>query len=263
MVRRDQIVDALTAALRDVAWVRAAYLGGSDATGRTDEWSDVDVVALVEDDRTEESFRVVRDALTALSPIAHSYRMPEPTFHGGSQEFYRLRDADPCHIVDYVAMRLSQEDRLLEPERHGTPHVLFDRDGLLRPTPLDRAALNAKMRARLEEMRSVFYVFQSLSTKAVHRGHPGEAVVRLQQMTLKPLVDLLRIRYCPDRWDFGFRYLDRDLPDAVRRDFEALLLPRNLDQVEEHRARAEAMFTENLRALDAGEWSLPDRSGPE
>ena len=258
MIPRQTIIDALHRALETQDWARAAWLGGSDATDRTDEWSDVDLVAIVEDDHAEESFTLVRATLESLSPVDHVFRMPEPTFHGHSQEFYRLRDADPCHMIDYVAMRLSKEDRLLEPERHGKPYVLFDRDGLLKPAPLDRAALYASMAARLEEMRALFPLFQNLSTKAVYRNHPAEAVVRYQQMTLKPLIDLLRMRHCPDRWDFGFRYLDRDLPGPVRQEFESLLFPRTLEEVEPARQRAEAMFTANLRALDAGEWRMAE-----
>ena len=33
--------------------------------------------------------------------------------------------------------------------------------------------------------------------------------------TIKPLVELLRMRHSPVRWDFGMRYLDRDLPPSV------------------------------------------------
>ena len=43
MVERKQIIDTLAAALEPLDWVRAAWLGGSDASGRTDEWSDVDL----------------------------------------------------------------------------------------------------------------------------------------------------------------------------------------------------------------------------
>jgi len=35
-------------------------------------------------------------------------------------------------------------------------------------------------------------------------------------VTLAPLIELMRIRHCPDRFDFGPRYLDRDLPAELR-----------------------------------------------
>jgi hypothetical protein len=161
-------------------------------------------------------------------------------------------------MVDFVAMKLSDENRLLESERHGTALVLFDRDGVVKSPPLDRAPLRAAMRKRLGDLRSLFPLFQSLGVKAVRRGDVADAVSRYSQMTLRPLVEILRIRYCPDRWDFGFRYLDRDLPSADRAKVEALMLPPTLEAVEEFRVRAEILFFEHLHALDAGEWRLPE-----
>jgi hypothetical protein len=44
-VRREQVVEILRAALEPLAFVNAAWLGGSDAFGRADELSDVEVAA--------------------------------------------------------------------------------------------------------------------------------------------------------------------------------------------------------------------------
>ena len=52
--------------------------------------------------------------------------------------------------------------------------------------------------------------------KAILRGQHVEAVNAFWACTLKPVAELLRMRYCPARWDFGVRYLDRDLPPLVR-----------------------------------------------
>jgi predicted nucleotidyltransferase len=257
LIRRDDIVRTLAGALEREAWVRAAWLGGSFATGRTDEWSDVDVQAVVEADRVEETFERARAALEGLSPIAHRHRFPEPMWHGHSQEILSLRDADPCHFVDFVVMKRSSGDRLLEPERHGTAAVLFDREGLLAPVALDRPAHAARLRRRLPELRELFFLLQNLTTKAVRRGIAPDAVHYYHAFTVRPLVELLRMRHCPDRFDFGVRYLDRDLPAALAAEIGELVLPRSLDDLEAKRARAERIFRECVDALDRGEWSLP------
>ena len=255
---RSGIVETLRERLGDVEFVRAAYLGGSDGTGRTDGWSDVDLVLLVEDDRVEDGFVAVHEIVEELSSIEHRYRLPSPTWHGHEQEFFRLRDADPCHFVDLVVMKKSAGDRLTERERHGEPLVLFDKDDLVHSTGLDREAHGKKMAARLPELRSMFPLFQCLVTKAVRRGHGPEAVYFYQALTVKPLVELLRMRHCPDRYDFGLRYLDRDLPADLRAEVEGLVLAGSLDELEEKRARAEALFERNLRELDEGVWAVGD-----
>ncbi len=238
------------AALERAPEVLAAFLGGSDGTGRTDGLSDVDLVVVVEEGAVETAFAILHGALEELSPITHRWRLAEPTWHGNSQEFLALRDADPAHFIDVVVQEPSGGERFLEVERHGTPLVLFDRAGILDPVPLDRAALQARMDARLAILRERFPLFQTLVTRAVRRGFVAEAAVAYQDHTYRPLIELLRIRHCPDRFDYGARYLDRDLPPALRAEVEALALPRSLDEVEAFRSRAQALFDATLAELD-------------
>ncbi len=245
-ITRSTIIATVHTALEAMPGVLAAFLGGSDATGRTDGLSDVDVVVVVEDGAVEAAFDTVHDALAELSPIAHRWRLADPTWHGNPQEFLSLRDADAAHFLDLVVMRRAGGERFLEAERHGRPMVLFDRAAVLEPVPLDREALRARIDDRLAVLRERFPLFQTLVTRAVRRGFVAEAAVAYQDHTYRPLIELLRIRHCPDRFDYGARYLDRDLPPALRAEVEALALPRTLDEVEAFRARAQVLFDATL-----------------
>ena len=249
-ITRAQIITALHTALEEAPEVLAASLGGSDATGRTDEFSDVDLVVVVEQGAVEATFAAVHRALEGLSPIVHRWRLADPTWHGNAQEFLSLRDADPAHFIDLVVLEPSGGERFLEVERHGTALVLFDRAGVLAPEPLDRVVLQSRIDARLAILRERFPLFQTLVTRAVRRGFVAEAAVAYQDYAYRPLIELLRIQHCPDRFDFGARYLDRDLPATVRAEVEALALPSSLDEVEEFRSRAEALFDATLAELD-------------
>jgi hypothetical protein len=265
LIPRATIIGALRSALSAQPSVLAAFLGGSDATGRTDALSDIDLVVVVDaqggdgpyaggdaadGDAVEAAFATVHDALAQLGPIAHRWRLPDPTWHGNPQEFLALRDADPAHFIDLVVMRRSGGERFLEPQRHGTALVLFDRAGLIGPEPLDDADLQARIGARLSVLRVRFPLFQTLVTRAVSRGFVAEAAVAYQDHTLRPLIELLRIRHCPQRFDYGARYLDRDLPPEVRAEVESLALPSSPEQVLEFRARAQALFEATLADLD-------------
>jgi predicted nucleotidyltransferase len=249
-VSRAAIISSVAEALAEDPHVRAAFLGGSDATGRTDGESDVDLVVVVDDGWVEATFALVHRALEQLSPLSLRWRLPDPTWHGNPQEFLALRDSDPAHFVDLVVQGPTGGERFLEPERHGTPVVLVDRGAILAPTPLDHAALDARLEERLALLRVRFPLFQTLVTRAVHRGFPAEAAVAYQDHTLRPLIEVLRIRHCPERFDFGARYLDRDLPAAIRSEVEALALPASPAEVLEFRARAEALFSATLAELD-------------
>jgi hypothetical protein len=250
-ISRDRIVSAVHEALAPLHWVRAVWLGGSDATGRTDDWSDVDLMVLVEDGRTEDAFGAVSAALAALSPISIRHRRAPGPGEDFRQEFLALADADPAHFVDLTVLPASTTERFLELERHGTPLVLFDRDGTIRPEVLDRDTLGRRMAARLAVLRERFPIFQTLVTRAVRRGQVATAADAYASLTLRPLVTILRMRHCPDRFDFGVRYLDRDLPPDLAAEVDRLALPGTLEEVEENRARAAALFAETLAAIDA------------
>jgi predicted nucleotidyltransferase len=249
VITRAEIIAALRSALEGQPEVLAAWLGGSDATGRTDEFSDVDVIVVVEVGAVEAAFDVVHRALEELSPIARRWRPADPTWHGSSQEFLSLRDADPAHLIDLVVQEPSGGERFLEAERHGTAVVLFDRGGILTPVPLDRDTLQTRIDDRLAILRERFPLFQTLVTRAVRRGFVAEAAVAYQDHAYRPLIEVLRIRHCPERFDFGARYLDRDLPPTLRAEVEALALPGSLAEVESFRARAEALFDATLAEL--------------
>ncbi|GJM43183.1 MAG: hypothetical protein DHS20C21_00250 [Gemmatimonadota bacterium] len=64
---------------------------------------------------------------------------------------------------------------------------------------------------------------QNFVRKAILRGHEVEALAAYRGYTLKPLVELLRMRYRPARWDFGMRHLERDLPGPVHDELRELM----------------------------------------
>ncbi len=255
-IGRQDILDALRAGVAEIPWFRAVWSGGSDASGRTDEISDVDLFCIVEDDRVEDGLAAVRRILESVSPIEHEWRLPSPTPFGCEQAFVRLRDTADWHMVDVVMMKAGDDELFLERERHGEPLVLLDRDGLVQPVPLDRERLLQRMKERLPVLRERFAIFNHFAIKAARRGAHADAIHSYVHTTLNPLIELLRMRHCPELFDYGPRYLDRDLPEDQRQIIEELSFVPSIDDLPDWHARAVALFEENLRALDAGEWSL-------
>jgi hypothetical protein len=124
---------------------------------------------------------------------------------------------------------------------------LFDKGDWLRPAPVDQAALAAQRHRRLKEIRAWFPMSQAFVRKAILRGQDVEAINAYWACTLKPLVDLLRMRYCPVRWDFGVRYLDRDLPGDVYEQVRDLALVTDREDLENKVAKATAWATALLQ----------------
>ena len=170
-------------------------------------------------------YAAAESALQTVSPIAVSFNAPPG-------RYYKLEDGGEFLFVDLCFIRIGAADHFLEVERHGHVVPLFDKGDWLGPRPFDEDGVAAKRTARFRELQTSFAVSQSFVRKAILRGHQVDAVTAFWSYTMKPLADLLRMRYCAVRWDFGLRYLDRDLPSAVYEELRPLAFVRDLQDLD-------------------------------
>lgn len=248
-VTRVPIIAACKAALESLPFVEAAWLGGSEAFGRNDQYSDIDLGATGPEDRWEETFARLERALEALSPIKTRLVLPMPTWHGHPQRFYALRDTDEFLRVDVIYLLPRNRAEFLEPTRHGRPVVLFDRTGALAPTELDWPAHHARMRQRLVTLRQTFDMFWKQPVKSALRGDEIEAVNWYFNFVLRPLIEVLRMKHCPARYDFAYRYTTIDLPADVVSTLRELHRVHGCDDVRAKVARAGSVFHETVATL--------------
>jgi predicted nucleotidyltransferase len=250
-MRREQVVAVLREALEPLAHVNAAWLGGSDAFGRADELSDVDLQVDVDDGHVAATFGAVEAALAAASPIVARLVMPMPTWHGHAQRFYRLRDTSEFTAVDVVVFERSDPRRYYnQTERHGRPLVLFDRAGVIRPVALDPAELAAALRRETARIRERLPFTLPQVAKEVRRGDALAALGSWHRYVLAPLVTCYRIRHAPARHDFGLRYTADDLPAEVQATLRELSFVRDLDDLAAKLPEAERLLRRLLAELE-------------
>jgi len=231
---RAGICRAVCDALKPLPSVLAGWEGGSVAFGAVDDYSDIDLTFIVSDEVAYEVlYASAENALATISPIAVRHDVPPG-------RYYKLQDVGEFLLVDVCFFRVGALDHHLEIERHGHILPLFDKGEWLRPRPLDTEALTSKRVERLRELQTWFLVSQSFVKKAILRGQHVEAVNAFWAYTLKPLAELLRMRYCPARWDFGMRYLDRDLPPALYDQVRDLAFTSDLADLERKFSEAAA-----------------------
>jgi hypothetical protein len=241
---RDRISSAVTEALKPLPGVFAGWQGGSAAFGAVDGYSDIDLEYLVADNASfEHLYASAEQALETVSSITASHT----PLRG---RYYKLKDGGEFLLVDLIFVRVGEPDHELEVERHGDRLPLFDKGDWLRPRPLDEGALAIKRDKRYRELQTWFPMSQVFVRKAILRGQHVEAVNAFWACTLKPLAELLRMRYCPARWDFGVRYLDRDLPPAVYGPVQDLAFVRDLGDLEAKLAKATAWGAALLQELE-------------
>lgn len=248
MPTREQLISSLHATLEAEPEVESAWLGGSLAFGRNDEHSDIDLSAVIAPDLAPALFARLEAALESLAPIQARFEVPWPPTADFSQRFYQLVGLPESLMIDVALLRPDRVEAWLDPVRHGHPVLLFDRGGRIVPTP--DTTLGPVFADRLRTLRARAKMFGHIPAKNAARGHWMEAFDTFHRMLLAPLVELLRARYCPQRQDFGFRYLDLDLPPAVYARLCGLLAASSLDELAVQIAAARAWLEAELAERD-------------
>jgi len=249
LLDRDTILSTLKAALEPLPYTHAMWEGGAAAFNRVDEWSDIDLQVDVDDDHVADVQAVVETALLGLSPFTHRHEMPQPAWHGHYQTFYQFEKASPFLLLDFVVMKHSAPEKFIQPEQHGQAVVHFDKSGVVSAPPFNQAAHKAKIEQRLIALQALFPMFQTLTLKEIYRHNNLEAMAFYNAWTLRPLLEILRIRYCPDRFDFFSRYVYYDLPRDVVQQIEPLYFVSNISDLVTKREKAERLFNETLAEI--------------
>ena len=247
---RQRILELIIASLEPKDFVLALWQGGSAAHGSTDEWSDIDIQVIVEDDRVQETFDIVEESLKTISEIGFKWRVPEPTWHGHSQCFYQLEEASPFLFIDFAVLKQSSPNDFLELERHGKLVIAFDKAHLLVQSSLNRSEHLSKMQDRFATLRKTFDFFQIIVKKEINRGHLVSAISNYHTYTLQPLVELLGMVYRPERYDFRSKYFYRDFPSEVIARVEPLYCVINLADLAAKQQQAEVLFAETLPRVE-------------
>ncbi len=208
--------------------VLVAWIGGSAVTGGWDEWSDLDVDVLCRPGTSTAAYeRWLAGLVEELAP-ASVWDTPREWRPDGRQCFVSMQQrpgllAEPTMIIDLVMVDISDGHRHLDVRRHGSPLVLHDPDGLLVLREDDAVELAEGMAGAVDQVRQKRPTSEWLVNRALARGHVAEGLDLYVRHGLHLLVRLLRAEHCPERHDYGLRYLRDDLPAEVAGRFEALV----------------------------------------
>ncbi|HIJ17633.1 MAG TPA: hypothetical protein HA364_07665 [Thermoplasmata archaeon] len=231
-VNRDMVLDSMSRTLMPLGYVHALWEGGAISHGRLDEWSDIDLYVLVDDDKVREAFDAIEGTLTSLSPIAIKYDIGQTPYPGVHQAFYRLERTSKFLVLDIAVVTQSAPDKFLEEKTHGKQMFLFRKSMDLHPPVLDVGDLRDKVRKRISRLRLRMDLFHVFVQKELNRGHLIEAVDAYTVIVLGSLTELLRIRYNPVHHEFKTRYLYSELPLDVIKKLEGLYLIKDSEDLE-------------------------------
>lgn len=209
MTSRLHLLSQLQAAVTGPVFIHAAWLEGSDASGRADEFSDVDLWLDVEPDHEESALQLVRDVVASFGSLTVDDEPvhPDPLIR---QRFLGSAGLSPFHFVDVCVQTHGRATQFTAAD----PYLLwFDHSGVIQHAP-QQGVNTALELARLT--RRKWRVV--LVGKELRRKHTLEALAYYRAEVLTLLVRFLRLRYCPARLEYGLKHVAHDLPpEALHR----------------------------------------------
>lgn len=248
---RERLLSTLKKFAQETPEVLAAWEQGSKAFGRADDLSDVDLSLVVRDTAALGVVQKVEERLAREGFVPDlRWEVPQPSWHGHWQAFYRFRGLPPLHLLDLAVIKASAKDWLCEPEVHGAASdVWVDREGLLKHRRLDRKAHAEALRRQLERVRVTAEIFHPFVEKELQRGRPVDALHFYNTLVVSRLVEALRMLHCPQRSTFGLRYLKNDLPATAAARIERLLYVPSPEKLPGLKAEAMTWLGETLATL--------------
>lgn len=228
---REEIIKSIVDVLKPLDFVYAMWQCGSAAFGRVDEWSDIDIVVDVEDDKTREIFKYIDAVLESLSGVENYFESSQPMSPGGYQKVYRLKNVSKFLVVEICAVMHSSTNKFLKKEIHGDVFVNFDKDKVTEVMPIDKREFAKKLDFRLKQIENLVKIYGILVEKELNRHNYIEAFAFYQNFTLNPLVEVLRIKHSPYRYNFRTRYVYYDFPKDIVKKLEELYFIKDGDDL--------------------------------
>ena len=223
MISKKQVVQTIRSAVEPLEYVYGMFEGGAIAFGRQDDYSDIDIHFVAADERIGDVLPIIEQALLILAPIKDKFELPQPTWFGGAQTFFRLEGHPEWLMIDCAVMKNSAEDKFLEKEVHGNHIVHFDKTGVIASLPeYDFSTAENAIKRRLPSMGAQMTMLSHLPRKSLLRGKNIDAIHFYNGLILRPLLGLIRIKYDPKRHDWSPRYLAGYVPADEIEKYEQL-----------------------------------------
>lgn len=211
MFTRESAVNVIKKKVLEMEKVTAAWEGGSVATGFDDDYSDLDLCMICKDEHKEEVLSEMVKFLENTFGQENMYRLPEPTYHGFSQVFFKTLNTPDLFYVDFAVMGESVEDKYIEENRHGIGHVWVDKYKL-DPSPRSHDKIKEVAKNLYNSTIEKDFILILELKKQIQRQIFSEAFPLYMSFIARCIVPLMNIKYRPAKADFGMRYIYRDYP---------------------------------------------------
>lgn len=232
---QDKIIEQLKISTEQMSQVNAAWLEGSLAENYRDDLSDVDIWFDIKDGNGDEVFGEIEKTLQTFGELDINFDMR----HEHQYLHHRVYHVQGMSEYQYFDVLLQHHSRGIVLTR-GVEEitVLFDKDNSIRWRDLDRSKLESELQDRAAYLHDFCALGRISIQRHVERGRYLEAYGYYVKWCLMPVVELLRIKYCPTKAGFWIKHIERDLPADVITELESLFQVTSLTDIQQSTKKA-------------------------
>ena len=224
--------------------VLAVWEGGSAATGYLDQYSDLDLLIVINGSDANAIFQMLETHFENNYGILKQFRMPEPAWHGMSQCFYLLKDCPLHFYCDIAVVCNDNPSKFTETDRHGNAVIWFDKANIFESKKSSKEELESIRNRAFAAATATDWLAVIELQKALSRKNWIASQMNYITFIYRHLVPLMNLKYRPCKADFGIRYADRDYPIEAAAFLEDLLRITCVADIEFKLPAALAMFEE-------------------
>lgn len=237
-MKREQIIEALIELLQQDDNVYALWLEGSDATGKVDNYSDIDMCALIDENKVDEVFEKMQNRFDIDSVYENRNCDSE------RQLVFHIANSEKYHVVDFNAyFHGVAGTTFVENDSIDACKVIFDKCGAIQYKEYDASA--GKNEREYWKKESA-YRFSQISRveKYCLRGLYPEAFIYYQKYVIEPLVFTLRSKYTPTKIWYYMIHISDHIPQAEIEKLNRILQISCIDDILSNLKWAEEWYQE-------------------
>ncbi|MBU1202703.1 hypothetical protein KKH39_01530 [Patescibacteria group bacterium] len=239
--KRKEIIDQLHSALEGNSSVFAFFLEGADVHGTVDEYSDIDVRLVIEDENIESVIQTIEAALSNIDfKLEHTrpgYDWPKMLYHvQGTSKFL---------IIDITLQTYSDSTKL---KAQGKT-TLFDKKGILETESGSEENERKNIIAQIENIEARVSLRNMCLERELKRENYLDALKIYHDLILDKLIEALRLLYSPQWPNIGLKHASVDLPPEVVQEIEDLYKTNSIEEIQEKSKKADELMRKTLEEL--------------
>ncbi len=248
-INRELIIDTLRKGLENNPSIFALWLEGADSTGDLDEFSDIDMVADVKDNEEDSVYKEIENILSRLGKLDLNYKSDQ----GSSllkYRIYHIENTSDHLLIDMSIQSHSRNFKFTKGNKAESPYVLFDKANVIGFKEIPEEEIRHSASERLTHIKSAFFQ-RSNVRKYIKRQKFLEALLYYHQKVLRPLVELIRLKYTPLISEYHLVHISDHLPKELVDQIEELYKVASLQEIEQNLGKAEELFNKMLGELES------------